>query len=133
MIDVTANEVVAASRHNPLGRVADLSTGDNTAAIEVSSWDDGSWGCWLTDKYYDYLIVDAGTVTVDSICMIATVSLNPYSRVRSSFRFEAETGHSYTVKLSAKDKCLLLRDITIELDPSFEDINIACEPYEKVE
>ena len=135
LIDVTANEVVAASPHNPHGRVADLSTGDNTADIEVSSWVDGSWGCWLTDKYVDYLIVDAGTVTVDSTCAIGTLSLNfnRVSKVRSSFHFRAETGHSYTVKLSSKDKCLLLRDITIKLDPSFEDINIACEPYEKVE
>lgn len=133
LIDVTANEVVAASHHNPLGRVADLSTGDNTAAIEVSSWVDGSWGCWLTDKYVDYLIVDAGTVTVDSTCAIATLSFNRVSKVRSSFHFEAETGHSYTVKLSGRDKCLLLRDITIKLDPTFKDINIACEPYEKVE
>ena len=132
LIDVTANEVVAASRHNPLGRVADLSTGDNTAAIEVWSWVDGSSGCWLTDKYVDYLIVDAGTVTVDSTCAIATLSLNwnRVSKVRSSFHFEAETGHSYTVKLSRasiKDKCTLLLDITTE------EIIIACEPYEKVE
>jgi len=132
LIDVTANEVVAASPHNPLGRVADLSTGDNTAAIEVSSSVDGSWGCWLTDKYVDYLIVDAGTVTVDSTCAIATLSLNwnRVSKVRSSFHFEAETGHSYTVKLSRasiKDKCTLLLDITTE------EIIIACEPYEKVE
>ncbi len=135
LIDVTAHEVIAASPHNPHGRVADLSTGDNTATIEVSSWGDGSRGCWLTDKYVDYLIVDAGTVTVDSTCAIATLSLNfnRVSKVRSSFHFEAETGHSYTVKLSARDKCLLLRDITIKLDPTFADINIACEPYEKVE
>ena len=130
LIDVTANEVIAASHHNPLGRVADLSTGDNTATIEASSWDDGTWGCWLTDKDVDYLIVDAGTVSVDSTCAIATLSLNLYSKVRSSFHFEAETGHSYTVTLSrasVNDKCTLLLDITTE------EIIIACEPYEKVE
>ncbi len=130
LIDVTANEVVAASHHNPLGRVADLSTADNTAVIDSAGWYDGTWGCWLTDKDVDYLIVDAGTVTVDSTCAIATLSLNLYSKVRSRFHFEAETGHSYTVKLSRasiKDKCTLLLDITTE------EIIIACEPYEKVE
>jgi hypothetical protein len=130
LVDVTANEVVAASHHNPLGRVADLSTGDNTAVIDPAAWPDGSFGCWLTDKYVDYLIVDSGTVTVESTCAIQYLPLSRPSRVRSSFHFDAETGHSYTVRLYrklSKDKCMQLVDITSE------DITIACEPFEKVE
>jgi len=130
LIDVAANEVVAASRHNPLGRVADLSTGDNTASIEGPRfWFQG--GCWVTDKYANFLIVDAGTITVDSICELATVNLFRPQMVKSSFHFEAETGHSYKVRLpraAIEDKCIQLHDMT-----PIGGATIACEPYEKVE
>jgi hypothetical protein len=129
--DVTADEVVAESPHNPLGIVVDLSTGDNTATIEGFTYGNDQ-GCWLTDGYVDLLIVDAGTVAVDSTC--ALLSLNPLRvpfrapRVSSSFDFKAETGHSYQVSAIGglgDEKCVKLSDITSE------SIVIACEPYEK--
>ncbi len=114
------------------GRFADLSTGDNTADIKAST----ASSCEFTDKHVNHLIVDAGTVTVDSTCTIPTLNFyshlfsNRESRVRSSFHFDAETGHSYMIELYrplGKDKCMQLLDITSE------DITIACEPFEKVE
>lgn len=142
LIDITSEEVVIACEphqkidkradvrkaHYPLARFADLSTGDNTADIKAST----APRCEFTDKHVNHLIVDAGTVTVDSTCTIPTLNFfsNRESRVRSSFHFDAETGHSYMIELYrplGKDKCMQLLDITSE------DITIACEPFEKVE
>jgi hypothetical protein len=146
LLDVTSGQIVIAcepyreteieiekhnrdfARRTQFGKFADLSAGDNTADIKAST----ASRCEFTDKHVNHLIVDAGTVTVDSTCTIPTLNFlsKRESRVRSSFHFDAETGHSYMVKLYrplGKDRCMQLLDITSE------DITIACEPFEKVE
>lgn len=128
--DATANEVVAESPHNPLGRGADLSTGDNTATIREFTGGN-NYGCWLTDERVDFLVVDAGPVTIDLNCTLASLNhLFQGQRMTSSFDFEAETGHTYKVSIRGvhgKEKCISLLDITSE------EMVIACEPYENVE
>lgn len=125
--DLTVDEIVAESTHNPLGRVADRSTGDNTATIRGFTYGDGD-GCWLTDGRVDFLVVDAGLITIDSTCTLPSLNLFRAPTATSTFDFEAESGHTYQIsgfRGLGKKQCIKLLDIT------FEKTVIACEPHEK--
>jgi len=129
--DLTTNKLVAKydTLNNPLGRVADLSTGDNTAIIRAGGAFSDKGNCQPSTGgrrgRSDFLEVDAGPITIDGECQ-ARILPDFFGRRRrmSSFEFVAEAGHTYTITATEKE-CMSLLDITSE------EIVIACEPYEK--
>ncbi len=130
--DVTANDVVAESPYSSssvvrymskchrAGFEQDLSTGDDTATIMGRS-------CWFSNGDVSSLVVDAGPINIDLTCRLQRL-LPGYTRVTSSFAFDAEAGHTYIfMKRPFGEKCISLYDNTLRSTP------IACEPYEKVD
>lgn len=125
--DVTTEEVIAESPYLQIGEFQeDLSTSDHTAIIMGG-------GCWLTDGEATSLVVDAGPINIDVTCRVPRLMLmGGYTRLTSSFDFDAETGHTYmfwdvSFGFPFGDKCLSLFDRTSKM------ALISCEPYKKVE
>ena len=129
LMDVTSEERLVTCRPYYPSPYIDLSTGDATAVI----WDspvcsrciccrvvlvgDKAAGNGRLDRYEAWE-VDAGPITATSECRVGffiTKSLF------SNFKFEAEPGHTYRVRMQ-KGECTRLVDVT-----SDEQL-IACEP-----
>ena len=129
LLDATAGGRVLACKPYYSGIYNDLSTGNDTAKIIAGGAlsDKGnckpSTGGWRGRS--DFLEVDAGPVAIEGECR-ARILPDFLGRRRrlSSFHFVAEAGHTYTITAIDKE-CMSLLDI------SFEEIVIACEPYQK--
>ncbi len=131
LLDVTTDEQIVACEPFFFGRYADLSTGDDTAVIKAGGASRNKGNCRPTTGgrggRRDFFEVDAGLTTINGLCQPRVIP-DIFGRGwrRSNFEFVAEAGHTYTITATDKE-CMSLLDIT------FEEIVIACEPYEKSE
>ena len=131
LLDVTTDEQIVACETFFSGRYADLSTGDDTAVIKAGGASRNKGNCRPTTGgrggRRDFLEVDAGLTTISGECQARVLpDMFGNRRRQSNFEFIAEAGHTYTITATDKE-CMSLLDIT------FEEIVIACEPYEKSE
>ena len=134
--DATTNELVAENPAEPAsyyredktyryaGRAGineDLSTGDDTVRLI------GLSECRLQGHEVKSLVVDAGSINIDVNCRKPNLTTPSYGTFRSSFAFDAETGHTYYFWQVSHEECIGLFDTTVANSP------ISCEPYEDVE
>jgi hypothetical protein len=97
----------------------------NTAVIRPGGTTSNQDACWPSAgsirRRVILLTVEAGPINIDASCdrILETGEL---STKTSSFEFDAETGHIYTLSGEAEE-CMRLIDITSE------ETIIACEPY----
>jgi hypothetical protein len=99
----------------------DRSTGDDTVNLV------GIGECRLQGYVVRTLIVDVGSINIDVICSKPNLTTPSYETFRSSFAFDAETGHIYYFWRVSREKCIGLFDTTTVNAP------ISCEPYEEFE
>lgn len=131
LLDVTTDEQIVACEPFFSGRYADLSTVDDTAIIKAGVASRNKGNCRPTTggrrERRDFFEVDAGLTTISGECQARVLpDMFGHRRRLSNFEFVAEAGHTYTITATDKE-CMSLLDIT------FEEIVIACEPYEKSE
>jgi hypothetical protein len=151
LVDITSDSQVVARAPAMAGRIEDRSTGDAYVCESDYSQRRGGWStrcvgelkaaiirpggttvygdtCWPSAGSVRgriiFLVVDAGPVSIDATC---SKVLQSSARIRktSSFDFDAETGHIYTMS-GEGEECMSLLDITSE------ETVIACEPYHEV-
>ncbi len=108
-------------RYAAVGIEEDRSTGDDTVKLV------GIGECRLQGYEVRTLIVDVGSINIDVICRKPNLTTPSYETFRSSFAFDAETGHIYYFWPVSSEKCIGVFDTTTVNAP------ISCEPYESVE
>ena len=131
LMDVTTEGQIVACEPFFSGRYSDLSTGDDTAIIKAGGASRNKGNCRPTTggrrERRDMFEVDAGLTAISGECQARVLpDMFGHRRRQSNFEFIAEAGHTYTITATDKE-CMSLLDIT------FEEIVIACEPYEKSE
>lgn len=98
----------------------DLSTGNDTVKLIALG------ECRLNNHEVGILLVDAGSINIDVGCTDVEGNTPSFRILRSSFAFDAKTGHTYYFWRSSSKECIALFDTTTVNAP------ISCEPYESV-
>ncbi len=109
------------NRYAAVGIEEDLSTGNDTVKLI------GLGECRLNNHEVGILLVDAGSINIDVGCTDVEGNTPSFRIFRSSFAFDAKTGHTYYFWRSSSKECIALFDTTTVNAP------ISCEPYESVE
>jgi len=99
----------------------DRSTGNDTVKLIALG------ECRLNNHGVGTLLVDAGSINIDVGCTELEGNTPSFRILRSSFAFDAKTGHTYYFWRSSSKECIALFDTTTVNAP------ISCEPYESVE